>query len=241
MNNEFLAKDYRRIARDKLKGNWPGAVLAGLLAMLLGGAGAALRFSFSSKDWPWSGHVWPWSGQGWSFSGHVWLIQALTAAAGIATLIWLVRLIIGSAVELGWCSFNVRLVRDAQASVSELFERFSILFKALGLRLFMALFIFLWSLLLVVPGIVAAYRYSMAAYLMAENPNMGIQEAVDASKRMMAGRKGRLFCLHFSFIGWWFLSILTAGIGLLFLTPYIKAAETAFYFTASGRAIPKQV
>ncbi|MEL7608751.1 MAG: DUF975 family protein [Bacillota bacterium] len=234
MINEFLAKDYRRIARDKLHGNWPGAVLAGLLAILLGGAGATIQISFSKKDWPWSGFVWPWPGEVWQFH------YVFTAVAGIGIAIWLARLIIGSAVHLGWCSFNMRLVRDAQASVSELFERFSIIGKAVGLRLFMGLFIFLWSLLLIVPGIVAAYRYSQAAYLMAENPGMGIREAVDASKRMMAGRKGRLFCLHLSFVGWWILSILTFGVGLLFLIPYVKAAETAFYFTASGRAIPKQ-
>ena len=73
--------------------------------------------------------------------------------------------------------------------------------KAMGLNLFMALFIWLWSLLFIVPGIIAAYRYRLAPYLMAENPNLGIREAVNMSKELMAGHKWRLFCLNLSFIG----------------------------------------
>ena len=236
MNNGFLAADYRRIARDKLRGNWPGAVLAVLIVALLGGLDASMSISFSVGDWPWPEYLrlagdWPW----WEYFMQMGFLAPRTS---IVTLISLAQLVVGGAVVLGWCSFNQKLVWESEASVQELFGRFSILLKALGLRIFMALFIFFWSLLLVVPGIIAAYRYALAPYLMAENPNMGVREAVDISKRTMAGRKGKLFCLHVSFIGWWFLSILTLGIGFLFLTPYAKAAETAFYFAATGRPIP---
>lgn len=110
--------------------------------------------------------------------------------------------------------------------------------KAMGLNLFMALFIWLWSLLFIVPGIIAAYRYRLAPYLMAENPNLGIREAVNMSKELMAGNKWRLFCLHLSFIGWGILSALTCGIGDLWLNPYIYAANAAFYVDRTGRNIP---
>ncbi|MEZ4629000.1 MAG: DUF975 family protein, partial [Eubacteriales bacterium] len=119
--------------------------------------------------------------------------------------------------------------------IEALFSRFSIFGNALLLRVLMVVKILLWSLLLIVPGIVAAYRYAMAPYLLAEYPELTPSEAIERSKQMMAGNKGRLFCLHFSFIGWFLLAALTWGIGFLFLAPYVKAAETAFYLELSGR------
>ena len=70
------------------------------------------------------------------------------------------------------------------------------------LNLLITLKVIAWSLLFVIPGIVAAYRYSMATYIMAENPGMQATEAIERSKALMDGRKGDLFCLDLSFIGW---------------------------------------
>ena len=80
-----------------------------------------------------------------------------------------------------------------------------------------------------IPGIIAAYRYSMATYIMAENPDMKAMEAIEASKQMMSGNKFRLFCLDLSFIGWDILGMITLGIGMLFVRPYQQAAKAAFY------------
>lgn len=93
-----------------------------------------------------------------------------------------------------------------------------------------------WSLLFVIPGIVAAYRYSMATYIMAENPGMQATEAIERSKALMDGRKGDLFCLDLSFIGWALLATLTAGIGYLWLTPYMTVSRAAFY-----RSLPRSM
>ena len=134
-----------------------------------------------------------------------------------------------------WLDF---VAENRQGEVSVIFSRFDIFLKAMGLNLFMALFIWLWSLLFIVPGIIAAYRYRLAPYLMAENPNLGIREAVNMSKELMAGHKWRLFCLNLSFIGWGILSALTCGIGNLWLNPYIYAANAAFYVDRTGRNIP---
>ena len=95
--------------------------------------------------------------------------------------------------------------------------------------------ILVWLLLFIVPGIIAAYRYSMAPYIMAENPTMTAMEAIEESKRLMANNKWRLFCLQLSFIGWYILAALTAGIGGIFLAPYTKAAYTAFYLDLMNR------
>ena len=71
---------------------------------------------------------------------------------------------------------------------------------------------------------------------MAENPDMGVMEAIGRSKELMMGNKWRLFCLQLSFIGWNLLCVLTLGIGYLWLAPYQNAAETAFYLEVTGRA-----
>ena len=95
-------------------------------------------------------------------------------------------------------------------------------------------FIFLWSLLFIVPGIIKAHSYAMAKFILADNPDMEGIAALKASEKLMYGNRWRLFCLRFSFIGWFFLAVLTFGIGFIFLNPYVKAAETAFYLDLIG-------
>jgi uncharacterized membrane protein len=163
----------------------------------------------------------------------------MAVVASIAFTYGLAMFIIGGAIELGFDLFNVSLyTASGKPKFELLFSRFSIFGRALGLRLLMAVKVFLWSLLLIVPGIVAAYRYAMAPYLLAENPDVTAPEAIEQSKQMMSGNKGRLFCLQFSFIGWYLLAAITSGIGWVFLAPYTKAADTAFYMELTGR-LPK--
>ena len=93
----------------------------------------------------------------------------------------------------------------------------------------MQLKIMLWLLLLVVPGIIKAYEYSMIPYLLAENPNITTDEAFSLSKQMTTGQKMDLFVLDLSFLGWYFLGFLCFGIGALFVKPYDVAAFTEVY------------
>ena len=102
------------------------------------------------------------------------------------------------------------------------------------MRLLRGLYVFLWSLLFIVPGIVAGYSYAMTDYILAENPNLTASQAIEQSKTMMYGNRWRLFCLQFSFIGWDILATLAFGIGHLWLTPYKQAATAAFYREVSG-------
>lgn len=96
-------------------------------------------------------------------------------------------------------------------------------------RFLTGLYILLWSLLLIIPGIMAAYSYALTPYILVENPDMTASEAIARSKELMAGNRWRLFCLQISFIGWHILAALTLGIGNLWLTPYTHAADAAFY------------
>ena len=235
-----LAKDYRETAWNILRGRYWWTVLAGLIASLLGGASArGFRFDFKvgQNDLPFMVERWT-HGQFDvqqiqallnPFAGIVASMAVLFAMYGIAVFI------VGSAVELGYNSFNLSLYESPAApKIETLFSRFPYFGNALLLRILMALKILAWTLLFVIPGIVAAYRYSMAPYIMAENPDMSAMDAIEESKRLMVDKKWRLFCLQISFIGWWILASIT-GIGVVFLLPYTEAANAAFYLDLTGR------
>lgn len=228
----LTASDYRERARASLKGKWGMAVLVCFLGILLGGISVGSPVSinydynkgvnfdvFGIKMDP-----------GYLSAGVLGLLSMVIGVMGIYAL---AKFLIGGAVELGICAYFSKQALGEQAGIEEEFAYFKYFGKALGLRVVTSVFIFLWSLLLVVPGIIAAYRYSMATYLMAEHPEMGIMEAIEASKQMMDGNKWSLFCLEISFIGWAILAALTFGIGELFLNPYIQMATAHFYLNLS--------
>ena len=93
----------------------------------------------------------------------------------------------------------------------------------------MGLYTFLWSLLFLIPGFVKYYAYSMTPYIMAEKPNMSINDAITKSREIMKGHKWQLFLLDLSFTGWMILSALTLGLALVYVWPYYNAARAAFY------------
>ena len=93
----------------------------------------------------------------------------------------------------------------------------------------MLLFTFLWTLLLIIPGIIAVLSYSMTFYILADDNSIGAMEAIDKSKKMMDGYKWKYFCLGLRFIGWSLLCILTLGIGFLWLLPYMQVSVVKFY------------
>lgn len=219
------ASDYRAAARNALTGKWPIAVLVGLVAALLGGLQSKITFQFQGDS------------QEQLFSTlyrftprlSAILLGAIGVIGVLAFVYAVVALVLGSVVQLGYARFNLNLVDGRPAQLSDLFTCFSQMGSAIVLRLLTGLFVTLWSLLLVIPGIIAAYRYSAAPYIMAEDPGCGAMEALNRSKALMNGHKMNLFLLDLSFIGWHLLSILTLGLGNLLLTPYTSAARAAFF------------
>ena len=95
----------------------------------------------------------------------------------------------------------------------------------------MNVFIFLWSLLLIIPGIIKSYSYAMTPYILVDKPELSANEAIEESMRLMSGHKFDLFYLQLSFIGWFILALLTAGIGFLWLTPYYNSTVASFYLS----------
>ena len=143
-------------------------------------------------------------------------------------------LLISGPMTLGYAMFAISIFRKRATSAAEVFYGFERFGKAFGLYIVTSIFILLWAVLLIVPGIIAAIRYSMSFYILADNPEIGIMEAIAESKRMMQGNKWKFFCLNLSFIGWIILSCFTLGIGLLWLLPYMEVSIVAFYDITNG-------
>jgi len=141
----------------------------------------------------------------------------------------LIALLIAGPLALGFVIYWLNFSRRKEVNLEMIFSGFSNFGHALGLYLLMVLFILLWSLLLIVPGIIAGLSYSMAFYIMADEGTVGIKEALNKSKKMMYGHKLKYFYLNLRFVGWFILSILTLGVGFLWLIPYVSVTSAKFY------------
>lgn len=138
-------------------------------------------------------------------------------------------LLISGPLTLGFAIISLKVIRMQEIKLEMLFAGFNDFVRAFVLSLINGIFIFLWSLLLIIPGIIKAFSYSMSFYILADNKELSANEARKRSMEMMKGNKWRLFCLGFSFIGWHLLCILTLGILYFWITPYLNASEAAFY------------
>ena len=215
------SRDLRYQARRALSGRWGVAILAGFLASILGGLATASSGGISIE----------------LDAEHLKLFRQLPESAiygllailgGVATLN-LAQFIMGGPVQLGYSQFLLKMHRGEDAQVKDLFSQFYRFAEGFCLYLLRGIFIVLWSMLFVIPGIVKSYSYAMAHFIMAEDPSISCVDAITRSRQLMDGHKAELFVLRLSFIGWHFLCILTCGIGYLWLIPYQNAAEAAFY------------
>ena len=136
-----------------------------------------------------------------------------------------------SVLMAGYYGYSLRVINHHPANISDLFGYLRFFLKIWGLSIVINLFTSLWTLLFIIPGIVASYRYSMAFYILAENPEKGIMECIEESKAMMNGYKIEKFVLDLSFIPWWLLTAVTCGIATIYVTPYTSITAAAFYNT----------
>lgn len=217
------AKDYRERAREALKGKWVQASIAGLIAGVLGSTILYKGYAGSSAN------VTETEESLAAFSPEI-IIAAVLMVVGIAA----VMILIGSLVGLGYAKFNLSLFEEEKADFKMIFSERKRYKDCFVLYLLQFIYISIGSILFVIPGVMAFYAYSMAPYIMVENPEMKAKQALKASKAMMKGNKWRLFCLSFSFIGWDILAALSFGIGHIILCPYVEAAGAAFYRELSG-------
>ncbi len=138
-------------------------------------------------------------------------------------------LIIAGPFTLGMAKFSLAYSRHQEPRFEQVFEGFQQFGRTLGAYLLIVLYVFLWLLLLIVPGIIAALAYSMTFFIMTDDVSVKTADALKKSKQMMVGYKWKLFGLYLRFFGWALLCILTLGIGFLWLTPWMHVTFAHFY------------
>ncbi|MBF1542338.1 MAG: DUF975 family protein [Prevotella salivae] len=149
----------------------------------------------------------------------------------ILHLIGLVLFILALPLTWGYQTLFLGAVRGGEATAKDMFEGYNkeLFSRVLTTTLLYYVYVFLWSLLLLIPGCIKSYSYAMTPYILKDNPEMKNNAAIEESMRMMDGHKLELFLLDLSFIGWAILSILTCCIGFLWLVPYMNMARVNFY------------
>ena len=137
--------------------------------------------------------------------------------------------IIVGPMTVGGVRFTLSVSRKEKPEIGQIFSGFDRFGTHLAAYLLQTLFVCLWTLLLIIPGIIAALSYSMTYFIIAEDPSISASEAITKSKKMMKGNKWKLSWLGFRFTGWFLLVMLSFGIGFLWVGPYIYVSYAKFY------------
>lgn len=141
----------------------------------------------------------------------------------------LINVAVSGILSIGFASMALKALAGRQINTGEVFDGFEKLDRSLGVVFLTIIKTFLWSLLFIIPGIIAEYRYAMAYYIILERPELGVNEAIKESSRMMKGHKWDFFVLQLSFILWSLLVVVTLGLALLWVLPYLSLTFVAFY------------
>ena len=152
---------------------------------------------------------------------------------------FIATILISGPLSIGSVVYFTNIAKGQKPTFETLGVGFKDFFSNFLLYSLIAIYVFLWSLLFLIPGIVKMYSYFMAYYIKSENPDMPAEQAILASMQLMQGHKLRLFILTLSFIGWIILACLTLGIGFLWLTPYINTTLASFYLDLKENSIQK--
>ena len=237
--------DYKNAALAALKGNWGKAVLATVIYMAVMyiaigpmtfnnvkmqayarenvpqvssgvGIGTAMRQAVEASL---------------SLSQDPEYISMQSKARGSSALYYLLLFFVFMPLTVGFVNAFLKLLVQGDNEVPQ--NMYQIAKKNYWHKvwtMFLAnVFVFLWSLLLIIPGIIKMFSYSMTAFIVEEHPELSANEAIDRSRAMMKGHKFDLFWLALSFIGWMILCIFTFGIGYLWLMPYMQTSIAGFY------------
>lgn len=173
-----------------------------------------------------------------TLSGN-WMMAALATlvylliAGGVSSIPVagsVLAIIITYPLAYGFAILFLDLFREGKLiDIGKLFDGFKDFGRVWGTLILVAIYTILWTCLLIIPGIVKSYSYALTPFILKDEPELKYNAAIEKSMRMMNGYKMKLFLLDLSFIGWMILSILTLGVGLLFLQPYMNTARAAFY------------
>lgn len=200
-------QEYKNAALAALKGKWAPAVLCAVVYITI-----TLCISYASA-----------------------LFDPATTATGVIMIASLATMLISLLVvsPLGVGCYNAHkdllLAGDDKLTANSFKTGFANWGHNVWGMLLMGIFVFLWTLLLIIPGIIKGFAYALVPYILVDKPELSANEAINLSMRMMKGHKFDFFWLCLSFIGWILLAILTLGIGMFWLMPYMYTSYAAFY------------
>ena len=207
--------DLKRRAREQLHGKWLQAGIVCFIAWLI-------TMSFTGGDAVNSvQNVWQ--------NGELVRVHSTNSSNGLGDLGGLVSFVLSGPIALGVSCYFLKLIRNEGPFIENMFGGFKFFIKSFVLNLLITIFTTLWTLLLIIPGIIATLRYSMSYYIMMDNPQLSASEALNQSIIIMVGFKFKLFSLWCSYLGWFILGVLTLGIGFLWINPYYATAKANFY------------
>ena len=217
--------EYKNAALAALKGNWAPAVLATAVFLLL------TMLIIAPAEMPLLNGTFA-DISAMAASGDIeGVMDAYSQATSWSSLGTLLRIFLYNVLSIGFMVAFLKLLREGDDRLTS--NMFHISFKNYWHKVWgmflMSIFLLLWFLLFIIPGIIKCFSYAMTPFILEERPDLSANEAIDHSRAMMKGRKFDLFWLYLSFIGWGFLCIFTAGIGFLWLIPYMQTALAAFY------------
>lgn len=207
-------QEFKNAALAALKGNWTQAVLATLVVSVIACviSGASSLYELFNQD-------------EFLFGTAPAGMFGVSGSSMLLSIFLLVPLGVGFAYAL-----NALYVYSDGRVVSNSFGYgFKVYWRTVGGMLLVQIFTALWTLLLIIPGIIKAYSYSLTPYILIDNPELSPREAIRRSQQMMEGQKFNLFWMQLSFIGWFILACLTGGIGFLWLVPYYHTSVAVFY------------
>jgi uncharacterized membrane protein len=162
----------------------------------------------------------------WMISALIFLVYTVIMGAASSIVIGTILLLpLSYSIKVIFLDLN----RGQELNASDLFGGFKDYGRILLTMLLTDIYIFLWSLLFVIPGIIKYYSYSMVPYVLRDYPDLSFDEAIEQSMHMMNGFKSKLFMLDLSFIGWAILCVFTLGIGFFWLMPYVYTNHALFY------------
>ncbi|MDA1536828.1 DUF975 family protein [Bacillus cereus] len=202
-----MISDLKGEALDSLEGKWGLAVGATLLiSVLIMAFNFIIDFSFTQAF-------------SWEDTKNSTIVDIITT------------FMVGP-LTLGGYYLALHIIREKDARIGHIFRWFtegSKFIKSFLLYIVVNIYLFLWFLLFIIPGIIKSFSYAMTYFIINDHPEYSINQAITESRRMMDGHKMEYFILCLSFIGWFILSCITLGIGFLWLIPYFYTTSAAFY------------
>lgn len=142
----------------------------------------------------------------------------------------LITLLFAGVITTGLNTFLLKIVKNSGIpEIKDLFSHFNIYLKTLGLYILIAVISSIGFILLIVPGIILLIMFSQSFFILAEDPSKTIKDCMLESKEMMYGHKSEYFVLQLSFIGWYFLVIITLGLASFWVNPYVQITNANYY------------